>query len=111
MKLDGKVALLTGAGSGFGRACSLCIAREGARVVLVDVDERAIRQTREMLLAEGWQGTAVAADVSKKAMVETIPWGRVATVDDIANAAMFLVSDEAEMITGTCLQVDGGRGL
>ena len=43
--------------------------------------------------------------------VETIPWGRIATAEDIAHAALFLVSDEAEMITGTCLQVDGGRGL
>jgi 3-oxoacyl-[acyl-carrier protein] reductase len=46
-----------------------------------------------------------------KAMVESIPWGRIATAEDIAHAALFLVSDEAEMITGTCLQVDGGRGL
>jgi 3-oxoacyl-[acyl-carrier protein] reductase len=50
-------------------------------------------------------------EAGMKAMVETIPWGRIATAEDIAHAALFLVSDEAEMITGTCLQVDGGRGL
>jgi 3-oxoacyl-[acyl-carrier protein] reductase len=251
MKLEGKVVLITGAGSGFGRASALLFGREGAQVMIVDVDEQAARQTRDTLLAERGQGATVVADVSKaadaeqmiqatvrtygrldilfnnagigmphrptedipedlweriiavnlkgvflgckyaipvmkrqgggvilntasmagirprigslpyaaskgavitltkslalelssyrirvnclapvaadtplllgilgenreagmKAMVETIPWGRIATAEDIAHAALFLVSDEAEMITGTCLQVDGGRGL
>ncbi len=39
----------------------------------------------------------------------TIPWGRLSTPADIANAALFLCSDEAEMVTGTVLEVDGGR--
>ena len=39
----------------------------------------------------------------------TIPWGRLSTPQDIANAALFLCSDEAEMITGSLLAVDGGR--
>jgi 3-oxoacyl-[acyl-carrier protein] reductase len=39
----------------------------------------------------------------------TIPWGRLSTPQDIANAALFLCSDEAEMITGAVLEVDGGR--
>jgi 3-oxoacyl-[acyl-carrier protein] reductase len=39
----------------------------------------------------------------------TIPWGRLSTPADIANAALFLCSDEAEMVTGAVLEVDGGR--
>jgi len=39
----------------------------------------------------------------------TIPWGRLSTPQDMANAALFLCSDEAEMVTGTVLAVDGGR--
>ena len=39
----------------------------------------------------------------------TIPLGRLSTPKDIANAATFLVSDEAEFLTGVCLEVDGGR--
>ena len=39
----------------------------------------------------------------------TIPWGRLSTPADIANAALFLCSDEAEMVTGAVLTVDGGR--
>lgn len=41
--------------------------------------------------------------------ISTIPLGRMSTPRDIANAALFLVSDEAEFITGTALEVDGGR--
>lgn len=250
MKLNGKIALITGAGSGFGRASSLLFAQEGAKVVLVDVDEQAASQTQEMLTAEGRQSTVVAADVSQSADAErmvqeavraydrldilfnnagigmparpteevtedlwnrimgvnvngvflgckyaipvmkqqgggvilntasvaglrprigsspyatskgavitftkalalelashrirvnclapvaadtplfqgiiehqeanlqgrvaTIPWGRLATVGDVAKAALYLVSDDADMITGTCLPVDGGRGM
>ena len=39
----------------------------------------------------------------------TIPWGRLSRPEDIAAAAVFLVSDEAEMLTGSILEVDGGR--
>ena len=39
----------------------------------------------------------------------TIPLGRFATPEDMANAATFLCSDEASMITGVALEVDGGR--
>jgi 3-oxoacyl-[acyl-carrier protein] reductase len=38
-----------------------------------------------------------------------IPMGRFSKPDDVANAALFLASDEAAFITGTCLEVDGGR--
>ncbi|NNF77679.1 MAG: glucose 1-dehydrogenase [Rhizobiales bacterium] len=41
--------------------------------------------------------------------VSTVPIGRLSTPLDIANAALFLASDEAEFITGVCLEVDGGR--
>ncbi|MBN9063908.1 MAG: 3-oxoacyl-ACP reductase [Rhizobiales bacterium 65-9] len=39
----------------------------------------------------------------------SIPWGRLSQPQDIANAALFLCSDEAEMVTGAVLEVDGGR--
>ena len=41
--------------------------------------------------------------------VATVPLGRLNQPEDIAGAAVFLASDEAAMITGTCLEVDGGR--
>ncbi|MBK5103425.1 MAG: SDR family oxidoreductase [Burkholderiales bacterium] len=39
----------------------------------------------------------------------TVPMGRLSSVRDIANAALFLASDEAAFVSGTCLEVDGGR--
>ena len=45
----------------------------------------------------------------RKAFTATIPWGRFSTPQDIANAALFLCSDEADMVTGSVLAVDGGR--
>ena len=45
----------------------------------------------------------------KRAFLSTIPIGRFSTPEDMGNAACFLCSDEASMITGTTLEVDGGR--
>ena len=73
-RLDGKVALITGAGSGIGRESSLLFATEGAAVVAVDVNEAAARDTVRDVEAAGGRATAVRADVVKaddcRAMVE-----------------------------------------
>jgi 3-oxoacyl-[acyl-carrier protein] reductase len=46
---------------------------------------------------------------NRKKFVATIPLGRFSTPADVANACLYLASDEAEFITGACLEVDGGR--
>ena len=46
---------------------------------------------------------------NRQQFLATIPLGRFSTPQDIANAALYLASDEAEFITGVCLEVDGGR--
>lgn len=46
---------------------------------------------------------------NRKKFVATIPLGRMSKPADIANAAVFLASDEAEFVTGACIEVDGGR--
>ncbi len=55
--------------------------------------------------------TFMGEDTPEKRALFTasIPLGRLSTPRDIANAALFLASDEAEFITGACLEVDGGR--
>jgi 3-oxoacyl-[acyl-carrier protein] reductase len=55
--------------------------------------------------------TFMGEDTPEKraAFKATIPWGRFSTPQDIASAALFLCSDEAEMVTGAVLTVDGGR--
>ena len=45
----------------------------------------------------------------RAAFLSTIPLGRFSTPEDMGNAACFLCSDEASMITGVCMEVDGGR--
>ena len=45
----------------------------------------------------------------RKMFLNTIPLGRLSKPIDIANAALFLASDEASMVTGVCMEVDGGR--
>ena len=45
----------------------------------------------------------------RAAFLSTIPLGRFSTPEDMANAATYLCSDEASMITGVCMEVDGGR--
>jgi 3-oxoacyl-[acyl-carrier protein] reductase len=60
VELSGQVSLVTGAGAGIGRAVALALAREGASVVAVDLDEAAAAET--VKLAGG--GTAVVADVT-----------------------------------------------
>jgi 3-oxoacyl-[acyl-carrier protein] reductase len=49
--------------------------------------------------------------LSVDGMADTIPLGRLAEPEDIADAATFLASEEASMITGTALEVDGGRDI
>ena len=44
-------------------------------------------------------------------MVEQIPLGRLGLPEDVANAALFLASDEASYITGICLDVNGGIAM
>ena len=50
-------------------------------------------------------------DLSVESMQATIPLGRLAEPEDIANAACFLASEEAAMVTGTAFEVNGGRDI
>ena len=48
---------------------------------------------------------------ARQRFVATIPWGRLNRPEDLARAAVFLASPEAEMVTGTAFEVDGGRDI
>jgi NAD(P)-dependent dehydrogenase (short-subunit alcohol dehydrogenase family) len=70
--LDGRVALVTGGSVGIGRASALIFAREGARVVVADIDDANGAETVEMVERGGGEATFVHADVSQAGQVEAM---------------------------------------
>jgi NAD(P)-dependent dehydrogenase (short-subunit alcohol dehydrogenase family) len=70
--LEGKVAVITGAGSGVGRAASLIFARHGAKVVAADVNAEAVEETVAQVEADGGTAIARTCDVSQAEQVDAI---------------------------------------
>lgn len=80
-ELTGRTALVTGAGSGIGRACAVKLAAQGARVLAVDMNAKAAQET-----AEETNGHAVTADLSDQGFIARIP---NEPVDIVVNNAGF----------------------
>ena len=72
MDPNGKVALITGAGSGIGRATALALSRAGAVVAVADVDEAGGQETVRMIQAEGGKADFVRADVTRRQDIENM---------------------------------------
>jgi NAD(P)-dependent dehydrogenase (short-subunit alcohol dehydrogenase family) len=70
--LTGKIALITGAGSGIGQAIAVAYAQEGAKVVITDLDLAGCHQTLEKVQDLGGQGWVYALDVTNVAAVQTL---------------------------------------
>jgi 3-oxoacyl-[acyl-carrier protein] reductase len=85
MKLQDKIAIVTGAGGGIGRAAALLFAREGAAIAIVDIKLEAAQETAGLIAEAGGRATALAVDVSnsdqvKRMVAETIAALGVPTV-------------------------------
>jgi NAD(P)-dependent dehydrogenase (short-subunit alcohol dehydrogenase family) len=78
-RFEGKVALVTGAGSGIGRAISLALADEGARVVVADVDVTTGEETAHAITEVGAEAIFLQADVGKGEQVKAMIHKAVAT--------------------------------
>lgn len=95
MKLQDNVAVITGAGSGIGRAVALAFAREGGRIAVCDIDRTGADETAAAIEAAGGEAMAVEMDVTVEAAVEAgvdaaaARFGRIDTM--VSNAGIQIV--------------------
>jgi len=90
MRLQDKVAIVTGGGQGIGRATAMTFAREGAKVVVADLNEQATKAVADEITSSGGQAIPVVVNVAQSdsvdAMVQaTVDWG--GTIDVLVNNA------------------------
>ena len=71
-RVASKVAIVTGAGAGIGLSCAGLLAKEGARVVLTDVQENAVREAAARITADGGRAVALRHDVADERQWETV---------------------------------------
>jgi len=72
MRFSGKVAIVTGAARGIGKAIALALAREGADVVIADVDMEGARRVAQEIEGRGHKALAIQADVSQREAVKRL---------------------------------------
>ena len=97
-RIEGKRAIVTGAGMGIGRAAALKFAQEGARVGLIDLNEGAAKQVAKSIEDQGGEALVLRADVTKEAEVAKAieaasrQWGGLDIV--VANAGVLLAGQD-----------------
>ena len=95
MRLENKVAIVTGAATGLGESMALLFAREGAKVVIADIDMAGAERTATRIRGEGREALAVRTDISQEADASRLAadahqtFGRVDIL--INNAAIFVL--------------------
>lgn len=92
-RLENKVALITGAAGGQGRAAAIVFAREGAKVAVLDVDEKGIQETARLVKEAGGEALAMSCDVSNEEQVKQAiqntasTFGKITTIYNNAGIA------------------------
>src|SRR5690242_4932804 len=98
-RVAGKVALVTGAGLGLGRASSLLLASEGARLVVSDIDESLAGNTAAEIVEAGGEALALRHDVSKSddwSAVTAVVEQRFGRLDVLVNNAGIAIAKNIE---------------
>ena len=101
VKLKGRIAIVTGAASGIGRACAIAFAHEGACVTVADVNERGATDTVSAIQSQGGDAFFARVDVAREAEVASMVqetakrWGRIDVLFN--NAGILLVKPIDEM--------------
>lgn len=85
-RLNGKIAVVTGSGSGIGKATALVFAKQGAEVHLIDLNEEAINTTAEEVKRENGNAVAHACDVTSQQQVKDI-FNEIGKIDILVNSA------------------------
>ena len=80
MRLDGRVAIVTGGARGIGRETAETLAMAGARVVLADLDKDVAEGSAAAIRARGLHASAIAADVADEASVNAMAWSATSSV-------------------------------
>ncbi|EFO78966.1 short-chain dehydrogenase/reductase SDR [Oscillochloris trichoides DG-6] len=99
MEFQSKVAIITGAAQGVGRATALALAREGAAVVVVDADAASVQAVAEGVTSWGGRALALAADVANEADAARVAAETVATfggIDLLINSATLQIAGSVE---------------
>ena len=131
-RLAGKVAIVTGGGGGIGAATAHELAREGAAVAVVDIDETKAAGVADGIRRSGAQAIALGGDLAQEEAAQSAvnstvaEFGRIdilhnnaalsrATLTpylgqpkDVADLVVFLASEQSRYITGQMISIDGG---
>ena len=95
---EGKVALVTGAATGIGRACAVALAEAGAKLIVTDIDEERVNQTAKMIEEAGGSARACVQDVTQEA-------GWQSLVDDVRaqEGALHVLVNNAGIAVGVSI--------